>query len=148
MEDKLLEIIKEFEPGTYATDRGKFEIRHTLIVNGKVADLGNLGEWELEEYLYEPKIRIDESNLAKMVSVLNKIAKLDGIYFSFDSSEQKFDKTVDGVWLMSDDTSYYTDLEFRADNNQLIAEFKFHEDSFNVEKSVVIPTPTYLKLLG
>lgn len=148
MEDKLLKIIKEFEPGLYTTDIGKFEIRHTLIINDKVANLGNLGEWEIEDYLYEPKILINESNLGKMVDVLNRISKLDGIYFSFDSSEQKFDKTVDGVWLMQDDTAYYTDLSFRAENNQLIAEFRFYEDSFNVEKSVVIPTPTYLKLLG
>ena len=148
MEDKLLKIIKEFEPGSYETDIGKFEIRHTLIINDKVANLGNLGEWEIEDYLYEPKILINESNLGKMVNVLNKISKLDGIYFSFDSSEQKFDKTVDGVWLMQDDTAYYTDLSFRVENNQLIAEFRFYEDDFNVEKSVVIPTPTYLKLLG
>lgn len=148
MKDKLLKMIKEFRPGTYTYDEGKFEIKHTLIVNGKEVDLGNLSEWELEEYLYEPKICVNESNLGKMVDVLNRISKLDGIYFSFDSSEQKFDKTVDGVWLMHDDTAYYTDLSFRAENNQLIAEFRFYEDDFNVEKSVVIPTPTYLKLLG
>ena len=148
MEDKLLKMIKEFKPGTYTYDEGKFEIKHTLIVNGKEIDLGTLGEWELEEYLYEPKILIDESNLGKMVETLNRISKLDGIYFSFDSCpEEKFDKTLDNVWVVSD-YNYYTDLKFEAGDNQIVAEFSFHEDSFNSDKSVNIPIPTYLKLLG
>lgn len=147
MEDKLLKMIKEFRPGTYTYDEGKFEIKHTLIVNGKEVDLGTLGEWELEEYLYEPKILIDESNLGRMVENLNRISKLDGIYFKFDSSKELFDKTLDNVWVVLDYT-YYTDLAFRAENNQLIAEFSFHEDSYNAEKTVNIPIPTYLKLLG
>ncbi len=148
MEDKLLKMIKEFRPGTYTYDEGKFEIKHTLIVNGKEVDLRALGEWELEEYLYEPKILIDESNLGEMVENLNRISKVNEIYFSFDSCpEEKFDKTLNNVWIMSDYT-YYTDLEFRAENNQIIAEFRFNEDNFNAEKTVNIPIPTYLKLLG
>lgn len=147
MEDKLLKMIKEFRPGTYTYDEGKFEIKHTLIVNGKEVDLGTLGEWELEDYLYEPKVLIDESNLGRMVENLNRISKLDGIYFKFDSSKELFDKTLDNVWITLDH-SYYTDLKFRADNNQIIAEFSFHEDSYNAEKTVNIPIPTYLKLLG
>lgn len=147
MEDKLLKMIKEFRPGTYTYDEGKFEIKHTLIVNGKEVDLGTLGEWELEEYLYEPKILIDESNLGKMVETLNRISKLDGIYFKFDSSKELFDKTLDNVWVVLDYT-YYTDLKFRAGDNQIIAEFSFHEDSYSAEKTVNIPIPTYLKLLG
>ena len=148
MEDKLLKMIKEFRPGTYTYDEGKFEIKHTLIVNGKEVDLGTLGEWELEEYLYEPKILIDESNLGKMVENLNRISKVSEIYFSFDSCpEEKFDKTLNNVWITSD-YAYYTDLEFRAENNQIIAEFRFNEDNFNAEKTVNIPIPTYLKLLG
>lgn len=148
MEDKLLKMIKEFRPGTYTYDEGKFEIKHTLIVNGKEIDLGTLGEWELEEYLYEPKVLIDETNLGKMVDTLNRISKVNEIYFSFDSCpEEKFDKTLNNVWTTADYT-YYTDLEFRAENNQIIAEFKFYEDGFNAEKTVNIPIPTYLKLLG
>lgn len=147
MEDKLLKIIKEFEPGAYTYDEGKFEIKHTLIVNGKEVDLGTLGEWELEEYLNEPKVLIDESNLGRMVETLNRISKLDRIHFKFDSSKEMFDKTLDNVWVVSDYT-YYTDLEFRAENNQIIAEFKFYEDDFNSEKTVIIPVPTYLQLLG
>lgn len=147
MEDKLLKIMKQFESGTYVSDEGSFEIKQTLKINDKEVDLGTLGEWELEKYLCEPKVLINETNLAKMVEILNKLAKLDGIYFSFESSEVKFDKTVDNVWLMPDDT-YFNDLDFRAENNQIKAEFRFYEDTFNVEKSVDIPIPTYLKLLG
>lgn len=146
MENKLLKIMNQFETGLYTLGEGEFEIKHVIIVNGQEFDLGKLDECEIEEHLQEPKVLIDESNLVKMVKTLNKITKLDGVCFSFESSDVKFNR-VNSVWPISN-TTYYRDLEFMVENNQLKAEFSFYRYSVYWRKTVMIPIPTYLHLLG
>ena len=146
MENKLLKIMNQFETGLYALDKGEFEIKHVIIVNGQEFDLGKLSEREIEKHLSEPKVLIDKSNLLRIVNSLNKITKLGGVCFSFDSSDVKFNKT-NGVWVMPNNT-YYRYLEFMVKDNQLKAEFSFFKYSFDLRKTVIIPIPTYLHLLG
>lgn len=146
MENKLLKIMNQFETGSYSLGEGEFEIKHVIIVNGQEFNLGKLSEREIEKHLCKPKVLIDESNLAKMVRILNKITKLDEVCFSFDSSDVKFNR-VNSVWPISN-TTYYRDLEFMVKDNQLKAEFSFYRYSFDLRKTVIIPIPTYLHLLG
>ena len=145
MENKLLKIMNQFETGLYTLDEGEFEIKHVIIVNGQEFDLGKLSEREIEKHLREPRVLIDKSNLLKIVKSLNKITKLDGVCFSFDSSDVKFNR-VNSVWPISNNT-YYRNLEFMVKDNQLKAEFRFYKYSFDLRKTVIIPIPTYLQLL-
>lgn len=146
MKDKLLRIMNQFETGLYTLDEGEFEIKHVIKVNGQEFDLEKLGECEIEKLLSKPRVLIDKSNLVKIVKSLNKITKLDGVCFSFDSSDVKFNR-VNSVWPISNNT-YYRNLEFMVKDNQLKAEFSFFKYSFDLRKTVMIPIPTYLHLLG
>lgn len=146
MKDITKELVKQLESGEYVFDSNRqFKINHSIEIGGEVFNLDTCEDWTLDDYLGEPEIEINEDNLEKMVRALNKMAKLNEIYFRFGSSDCKFDKTCDNVWLLEDET-YFTDLSFRVGEKSIIAEFKFHEDSFNCDKEVKIPIPTYVQL--